>query len=373
MGQVCVAAPETGGAGIVDFGQCTVRASRDWVTAVYDIRVEPFGHTFDCGEDETILEAALRNRVYLRYGCKHGGCGTCKVQVVDGEVDITASNYALPPGERDAGTILVCQSYPVDDCVIDVAAMNLDEDEFHRGDATARYPMTVESVTTLTPDIRRVVLRHAPDGSMPFVAGQFVNVTVPGAASARSYSMANGSADIDRIELICKILPGGLFSGYLAQAARPGDAVEVTGPFGALAIRLSHRELVMVAGGSGQAPLLSMLIDLSRKGCERPISLFFGGRTVSDLYVTDEIAALAADLPLTFVPVVQLPDSDWTGATGLVTDALAAARESWIADAYLCGPPAMIDAARDLLISRGVRPQNVYFDAFVSTGETAAV
>jgi propane monooxygenase reductase subunit len=205
---------------------------------------------------------------------------------------------------------------------------------------------------------------------MPFVAGQFVNVVVPGTTAERSYSMANGSADTDRIELICKILPGGLFSGYLTEQAKPGDAVEVLGPFGSLAIRLSHREIVMVAGGSGLAPLLSMLIDLARKGCDRPISLFFGARTVDDLYALDEIAALERDLPLTFVPVVQHPSAGWTGATGLVTDALAAARESWVADAYLCGPPGMIDAARDLLTARGVRPQNVYFDAFVSTGET---
>lgn len=341
---------------------------------MYDIRIEPFGETFDCGEDETILAAALRNRRYLRYGCKHGGCGTCKVQVLDGDVEITASNFALPPAERDAGTILVCQSYPVEDCILDVGAMNLDEDEFHRGDSTVSRAMTVESVTALTHDIRRLVLRHTPDGSLPFVAGQFVNVTVPGTTAQRSYSMANGSADIDRIELICKVLPGGLFSGWLTDTAAPGDPVEVSGPFGALAVRLSHRDLVMVAGGSGLAPLLSMLIDLSRKGCERPISLFFGARTAADLYVTEEIAALAADLPLTFVPVVQLPDANWAGATGLVTDALAAARESWSSsDAYLCGPPGMIDAARDLLVARGVRPQNVYFDAFVSTGETAGV
>jgi NAD(P)H-flavin reductase/ferredoxin len=338
--------------------------------AVYDIKVEPFGHTFDCAEDETILAAALRNQLYLRYGCKHGGCGTCKVAMVDGDVDLTVSTYALSPGERDSGTILVCQSYPVDDCVIDVAAMNLDEEEFYRGDSSARYPMTLESVVELTPDIRKVVLRHQPTGSMPFVAGQFVNVVVPGTTAERSYSMANGSADADRIELICKILPGGLFSEYLTERARPGDQIEVTGPFGALAVRLSHRDIVMVAGGSGLAPLLSMLIDLSRKGSDRPITLFLGARTIDDLYALDDIAALAADLPLTFVPVLQHPPADWAGATGLVTDALAAAAESWVADAYLCGPPGMIDAARAVLTSRGVRPQNVYFDAFVSTGET---
>jgi propane monooxygenase reductase subunit len=230
--------------------------------------------------------------------------------------------------------------------------------------------MTVEAVVPLTPDVRRVVLRHAPDSSMPFIAGQFVNVTVPGGGATRSFSMANGSADSDRVELICKILPGGLFSGYLTEAARPGDQVEVSGPFGALAVRLSHREIVMVAGGSGLAPLLSILIDLARKGSDRVVTLYFGARTEQDLYALEEIAALAQDLALTFVPVVQQPSPGWAGATGLVTDALAAARESWVADAYLCGPPAMIDAAREVLTARGVRPQNVYFDAFVSTGET---
>jgi ferredoxin len=106
---------------------------------VYKVRVEPFGHTFSCGEDETILEAAQRDRVFLRYGCKNGACGTCKVQILDGDVDLTASSYALLPAERDNGTILVCQSYPVDDCVIDVEAMNLEEDEFH-GRRQRRHP-----------------------------------------------------------------------------------------------------------------------------------------------------------------------------------------------------------------------------------------
>jgi NAD(P)H-flavin reductase/ferredoxin len=341
---------------------------------VYDIKVEQFDHTFDCAEDETILAAALRNRLFLRYGCKHGGCGTCKVQLSDGDVELTASSYSLPPGERDAGTILVCQSYPVDDCVIDVAAMNLDEDEFFKGDGSAARATVLESVETLTHDIRRVVLRH-PEGEMPFTAGQFVNVMVPGHGVERSYSMANGSADADRVELICKILPGGLFSKYLDEEAKPGDEITVSGPYGLMAVRLSHRDLVMVAGGSGLAPLLAMLTDLVRKSSTRPVTLFFGARTADDLYAIAEIAELARQMPeLTFVPVLQVPPDGWTGEVGLVTDAMARHKESWgNHDAYLCGPPGMIDAARDLLTDRGVRPQNVYFDAFVSTGETATL
>ena len=269
---------------------------------MYDIKVDQFGHTFDCEEDETILEAALRNRVFLRYGCKHGGCGTCKVQLVDGDVELTASSYSLPPGERDAGTILVCQSYPLDDCVLDVAAMNLDEEEFFKGDGTADRATVVESVDKLTHDITRIVLRH-PDGQMPFTAGQFVNVTVPGHDVQRSYSMANGSAAADRIDLICKILPGGLFSRYLEEDAKPGDEVTVSGPYGMLSVRLSYREIVMVAGGSGLAPLLSMLTDLADKKSERPVTLFFGARTPDDLYCTEEIEALKERLPLfTFHP-----------------------------------------------------------------------
>lgn len=339
---------------------------------MYEITVDQFGHTFECGENETILEAALRNRVFLRYGCKHGGCGTCKVQLADGDVELTASSYSLPPGERDAGTILVCQSYPTDDCVLDVAAMNLDEEEYFKGDGTADRATTVESVEKLTHDITRIVLRVSDPAGMPFTAGQFVNVTVPGHEVARSYSMANGSAERGRIELICKILPGGLFSSYLESDAKPGDEITVSGPYGMLSIRLSYREIVMVAGGSGLAPLLSMLTDLAAKGSERPVTLFFGGRTPDDLYCTAELAALAQRLPsFRYVPVVQAASGDWDGAVGLVTDALLAHKESWEAhDAYLCGPPGMIDAATAVLVGAGVRPQNVYFDAFVSTGDT---
>ncbi len=345
----------------------TARAPLDPAVAMYEITVQPFGDTFTCNEGETILDAALREHRFLRYGCKHGGCGTCKVELVDGDVDLTTSSYALPPSERDAGTILVCQSYPLDDCEIDTAAMNLDDEEYRAGDGTLTLDAKLREVEHLTSDICRVVL-ELPE-PMPFVAGQFVNVVVPGTELVRTYSMANGSADPHRIDLICKLLPGGAFSDYLRSAPELGSAVQLSGPFGMLRIRLSHREIVMVAGGSGLAPLLSMLADLARNGSERVITLVFGARTPADLYLVEEIEALKASLPgLTFIPVVQDGGSDWSGVTGVVTDALGA-KESWEStDAYLCGPPGMIDAATELLVSRGVRTQNVYFDAFVPTG-----
>jgi propane monooxygenase reductase subunit len=335
-----------------------------------EVTVKPFEHTFTCEDGESILDAALRSKVYLRYGCKHGGCGTCKVLLDDGDVDLTASSFALPPGEQDAGVVLVCQSYPTSDCVIDVEPMNLDEDEFFQGDQTGTYTVELESITTLAPDICGVRLRHVNGVRMPFIAGQFVNVTPNGTEHERSYSMSNGSADNDRVELICKLLPGGAFSRYLQENAQPGDALTITGPYGLMKVRLSHRDIVMVAGGSGLAPLLSMLKDLARKGSTRRVTLFFGARTQQDLYLLDEIEELQRALPsMEFIPVLTTPaGAEWAGATGLVTDALADHRDSYAGcDAYLCGPPGMIDAATELLVARGVRAQNVYFDAFVPT------
>lgn len=334
---------------------------------MYEITVQPFGDTFVCNADETILSAALREHRFLRYGCKHGGCGTCKVQLVDGDVDLSTSSYALPPGEREAGTILVCQSYPLDDCEIDATAMNLDDEEYRAGDGTVTLEAILGSVEHLTADICRVTLDLPVE--MPFVAGQFVNVVVPGTDLVRTYSMANGSTDPHRIELICKLLPGGAFSDFLRGNPLPGTAIGLSGPYGMLRVRLSHRHIVMVAGGSGLAPLLAMLADLARAESTRTVTLVFGARAPADLYLLEVIAALQATLPgLEFVPVVQQPGADWAGATGVVTDVLDA-RGSWeTTDAYLCGPPGMIDAATELLIARGVRPQNVYFDAFVPTG-----
>lgn len=341
---------------------------------MHKITVEPFGESFECGADETILGAALRARLFLRYGCRHGGCGTCKVQVVDGDLDITATSFALSPDEREMGTTLICQSYPLEDCVVDASSMNLTEEEFFGGNDLRSYPVEVESVEVLTSDIRRVRLRHTDGNRMPFVAGQFVNVGVPGTEEQRSFSMTNGPADPDRIELICKLLPGGLFSGFLATPPPAGTQLTVTGPLGMLAVRLSHRSIVMVAGGSGLAPLLSMLRDLAARQSMRPVTLFFGARTAADLYAQDEIGHLQTLLPgLEFVPVVEVAAAGWSGATGLVTEAMSGHRDSYEgSDAYLCGPPPMIDAATAVLLARGVRPQNVHFDAFVPTGGTTA-
>ncbi len=338
------------------------------------VRLEPFGAEVECSDGETVLGAALRSGYYLRYGCRHGGCGTCRALVVSGEVDDRGSTFALPDAAREAGWALCCSSVPMADCVIDVSGMDLREAEFYGGDQVAAMTAYLESVDSLTPSIYSVRLRLADPVSMSFKAGQFVDVEVPGAAGAagaapRAFSLANSPAQDRVVELFVKRLPGGLFARYL-ESARPGSIVRLRGPLGSLRVRPSYRKLVMIAGGSGLAPMLSMLTDLAERGDRRAAWLFFGARTTAELYHLDRIDQLRrSSADLEFVPVVQCPVESWSGETGLVTDAVERRLPSLRGfDAYLCGPPPMVAAAIDLVRRLGVREPNIYYDAFVPTG-----
>lgn len=343
-----------------------------------EITVQPFGHVLDYEEGETVLEAALRNNLLLKYGCKHGGCGTCKVLLLEGDVDEHGSSFALTPEDRANGLILACASTPVEPCVIDVEPSGLTEEEFFSGDKSKTYRATLRAVELLTVDIARVRFELVED-EISFVAGQFVNVEIPtvastggaptGGAVLRTFSLANAPAQAGVVELIVRLYPGGVFSHFLREAPL-GTSVAISGPYGQLKIHQSHRPVLMIAGGSGLAPLLSMLRDLAAKEFDRPVSLFFGARTEADLYLVEEIREIGFGLAdFEFVPVLsQSWDANWTGEIGLVTDAIGRWRTNLAHDVYLCGPPPMIDAAIELLHQAGVKPRHVYFDRFVPSG-----
>lgn len=342
-----------------------------------EIRVEPFGHGFDCADGETLLDGALRQGLLLRYGCRHGGCGTCTVRLVDGDVEDHGSSFALSPADRAADLVLACASVPLEPCVVDVEPSGLTEEEFLAGDRSRPHDTRVSSVALLTGDIAAVSLEVVGE-PIAFTAGQFVTVEIPGTGLVRTFSLANAPSADRRIDLIVKLYPDGAFSRFLREGAEPGTPVRVLGPYGQLKIRLSHRDVLMIAGGSGLAPLLSMLRDLADRadrGFDRPVTLFFGARTAEDLYLTDEIARIGARLPsFAFHPVLSESwPAGWTGGTGLVTDALRRWRERLAHDVYLCGPPPMIDAAVPVLTAAGVRPRNIYFDAFTPAAPAAVL
>jgi NAD(P)H-flavin reductase len=215
-------------------------------------------------------------------------------------------------------------------------------------------------------------LRLIEPESIKFTAGQFVNVEVPGSGELRSYSMANPPSDRHHVELVVKLMPNGTFSNYLESELKAGDRVRLFGPLGRLKIRLSHRPIVAIAGGSGMAPILSMLTDLAEKGNARPIIFLFGARRQEDLYFLDRLETLRQSMPA-LETVFSLSDEQpqgWCGESGLVTEALVRRMPTLKNyDAYLCGPPGMVEAAIPLLIERGVRERNIYLDPFVASGD----
>lgn len=335
-----------------------------------EVLVLPFGRAVECRDDESILTAVLRQGMFLRYGCRHGGCGTCKAVLVDGEVAGEGSSFALSSAERAEGIVLLCCSRPATDCAIDVESMELTEEEFLAGDRVGLFETEVIGLEALTHDTWSLSLVLRGPKTMTFGAGQFVNVQIPGTEQVRSYSIANPPQQDDRIELIVKLLPGGAFSTLVTSGLAVGDKLQLFGPHGELKLRLSHRKVLMVAGGSGLAPFLSTLRHLERRGRTREIDLVFGARRAADLYHLDELQRLAAVLPgVTFIPSLsESGDDAWAGARGLVTQIISERYPSLDGyDAYLAGPPPMIEATIPLLTGRGVRPANVRYDAFVST------
>jgi propane monooxygenase reductase subunit len=211
-----------------------------------------------------------------------------------------------------------------------------------------------------------------PDG-LEFNAGQYVDIGIPGAdGEHRSFSMANAPGEPTHLEFMIKLYEGGHFSGLLGDGISAGDELTCRGPFGMFTLRdSSPRRLVFIAGGAGMAPVLSLLRSMAEKGPERPATFYYGARTKDDLFALEELERLGGELPdFTFVPALSEAeeDGDWEGEAGLITDVVDRMEDDLEdVDAYLCGPPPMVDAAIALLERRGVPESHIYFDRFTTT------
>ena len=335
----------------------------------FNVRLEPVGIEFEVDEDETILRGAFRQGLMLMHGCKEGQCAACKSFLLDGEVDLEKySNFALNDFEREEGWTLLCRAHAESD--LEVELINYDEEILRSGVALHTVTMRVERIEELTRDIRRLVL--SGDDELQFRPGQYADIAIPGSDEVRSFSMANLPGG--ELEFMIKLYPDGRFSGLLANGElSEGDELEVTGPYGVFTLRQSERPLLFVGGGAGMAPILSLLRSMAEKGIDRKAIYYYGARTERDLFHLQELAELERRLPnFTFVPALSHIDGDveWDGARGMVTDVVSEAeRELGEMDAYLCGPPPMVDAAIAMLDAKGVPENRVYYDKFTTTAE----
>ncbi|MDH3728543.1 MAG: 2Fe-2S iron-sulfur cluster binding domain-containing protein [Myxococcales bacterium] len=339
-------------------------------------RIEPFGETLELEPGESVLSAILRHGKFVRYGCKHGGCGTCRARLIEGECTLDdRTSFSLSDSDRAEDIVLLCSAY-VDEgeATFDVSKLqDLTEEEFHAGLQIDEYEAEVEQIIEHTHDIRTVRMRLQEPADMRFGAGQYVEVEVPGGNDEwRAYSMSNPPHEKGVIEIIVKVIPGGRFSSRLASDIRAGSRLRLRGPLGQFAVRLSHRPMIMVAGGSGMGPIRAMIHDLAATENQRPVIFFFGARTDRDLFLVDEFRAIeAAHSWFEFVPVLSEAErsENWTGEIGLVTEAVARRFEGFRGyEGYLCGPPGMIDAGIELLVGAGCKSRHVFFDRFVPSG-----
>ena len=332
----------------------------------HTVRLEPVGIEFEVSEDETVLDGAFRQGLMLMHGCKEGQCAACKSFLLDGEVDLDRySTFALPDFEESEGWTLLCRAHALSD--LEVELVNYDEEMLRSGLPVQTAVARVAAVEALTHDIRRLVLELP--GELEFHPGQYVDISIPGTEHHRSFSMANLPADKGRLEFMIKLYPDGRFSGLLASGEIcAGTELEIRGPYGVFTLRdQSPRRLLFIGGGAGMAPILCLLRSLADRGIDRPAVYYYGARTEADLFHRDELAELASRLPdFTFVPA--LSEGDWDGETGLITDVVERCEAGFDAvDAYVCGPPPMVEAAQALLIAKGIPESRIYYDKFTTT------
>ncbi|UTW49587.1 2Fe-2S iron-sulfur cluster binding domain-containing protein [Bacterioplanoides sp. SCSIO 12839] len=333
------------------------------------------GQTIEVNPQETLLNAALRHDIEFPHSCRVGGCAACKCQLRAGKVkELTDVGYILSDEDLDNGYILACQSVPETDISIrlDLPQQSI---EHTAGKVIAQK--------RLTHDITELVVRT--DTPVSYQPGQFADLTLASLPDlARSYSFASVPASPSNrsqnkentLSFFVREVPSGRFSGAVNQKDLTGERIDIKGPLGDFWLRPAQNPIVMVAGGSGLAPVIAMLEAEVQQSRHRPLLLLFGARSQQDLYALERIDNIRRHwhASFEFTPVLsdEADTSNWNGKRGLVSDFIQPALlpES---HAYLCGPPAMIDAAETVLKKLGISANHIYADRFITVDMQKAV
>jgi phenol hydroxylase P5 protein len=340
----------------------------------HQLTIEPLGAVVEVEDGQTMLDAALRHGIYLPHACGHGLCGTCKVQVCDGEVDHGAANpFALMDFEREANKTLACCATLLADTSIEA---EIDEDPDAEIIPVRDFDTRAERIDTLTPTIKALHLRIAEN--LHFQAGQYVQVAIPGVDGSRAFSIANSPRRVREtglVELNVRLVPGGAGTRKLHEDLAVGDSLRISGPYGRFFVRKSAAgPLLFMAGGSGLSSPLSMITDLLEQGDGRAITLIYGQRTRAELYYDAELRALAAAHPqFSYVPALseEPKESNWDGARGFVHEVAKAHFNSDFSGrkAYLCGPPPMVEGCIGALMQGRLFERDIYTEKFLSAAD----
>jgi len=327
------------------------------------------GLRFDCPVDQNLLEAAAAAHIALPSQCRQGSCGACYAEVTCGDYTLGEHNpAALPADEAEKGGVLLCRTFPRSDLSI---SLPFNHDRIVIG-TIPRRSAEIAAIEPIAEHTVRLELNLTADedgGGAQFEPGQFMELEVPGQDLKRAYSLANTGNWEGKLEFLIRLQPGGRFSAWLRDEARPGQGLIVHGPQGAFGLSENGlRPRWFVAGGTGLAPMLSMLRRMAEFQEPHPARLYFGVNRSEEMFCREELEALCTELPMLQVTLcVWKANGDWLGFHGTPVDALARdlADADVLPDIYLCGPPALIDAAEAAARSRGVPDEQVISERFL--------
>jgi CDP-4-dehydro-6-deoxyglucose reductase len=341
----------------------------------FNVTLHPSERQFSVDRDESLLAAAIRQGIGLPYGCRDGACGSCKSRLLEGRVIHGAHQLkALSPAEEESGFILTCCAMPQTDCVVEARSVP-GAGEF----PVLKMPTRVMGIERPAPDVAVMKLQLPANQNLQYRAGQYIEFILQSGAR-RCYSMANAPSLLGNppaIELHIRHMPGGQFTDHVFGTMKDKEILRLEGPFGSFFLREeSSKPIVLLASGTGFAPIKALLQQMHGQGSPRDTVLFWGGRRRVDLYQHDWCLQAAAAMPhLRYVPVLSEPEADWRGRTGFVHRAVMADLPDLSGhQVYACGAPVMVDAAqRDLVQQCGLPAEEFFADSFTSEADKHGV
>ena len=336
----------------------------------FQVLVNPSGRQFSCDAGESILAAAIRAGVGLPYGCKNGACGSCKGKLVSGQAELgTHQERALSAAEREAGQTLFCCAMPQSDVVIEAREV-LGVGDF----PIKKLPSRVAKLDRLTDDVMVLSLQLPATERMQFKAGQYIEFLLKD-GKRRAYSMATAPHSDELLALHIRHMPGGLFTDQVFGTLKEKDILRFVGPLGTFFLREdSEKPIIMLASGTGFAPIKAMIDHWAHQQSTRPITLYWGGRRPADLYMNALCEEWAKTLPnFRYIPVISdaLPEDKWTGRTGFVHKAVMHDLQN-LSDyqVYACGAPIMVESAqRDFVAECKLPTEEFFADSFTSEAD----
>jgi CDP-4-dehydro-6-deoxyglucose reductase, E3 len=342
----------------------------------FQVTLQPSGNRFECADNQEILKAGLAAGFLLPFSCRSGMCRSCRGTVLQGQVNFGAAHEKyLSEADRGKGLALLCCALPCSDLVIE-----LDEVDPDRGSRPKRMPARVLSLDRPITSVSILTLGLPANEPMLFQAGQFLDILLAD-GKRRSYSIANApkAEGVRQLELHLRHLPGGAFTDHVFGAMKVREMVHIEMPLGQFYLREdSARPLVLVATGTGFAPVKSMVLRLLERNSQRPVRLYWGGRSVADLYQHELASQWAREHPhISFIPVLSRPDSTapWPARSGHVQQAVLSDLPDLSGhDVYACGSAAMVaDAEKDFVQLGGLPPAQFFADAFLSERDRASL